>query len=97
MKIDVSDLFYNNKVIKDKTLKKAELKKIIREKEIQLLKLEQHIEKSETCAEVYNKVIIDKAILNKELNDLSKNRFLERVKKLIPHKKTKICDYFRSK
>ena len=84
-------------MIKDKTLKKAELKKIIREKEIQLLKLEQHIEKSETCAEVYNKVIIDKAILNKELNDLSKNRFLERVKKLIPHKKTKICDYFRSK
>ena len=78
-------------------MKKTDLKKAIREKEIQLLKLEQHIEKSETCAEVYNKVILEKAILNKELQDLSKNKFLERAKKLIPHKKTNICDDFKSK
>ena len=73
------------------------LEKAIREKEIQLLKLEQHIEKSETCAEVYNKVILEKAILNKELQDASKNKFTERVKQLIPHKKTLICDYFKNK
>ena len=45
--------------------------------------------------EVYNKVILEKAILNKELQDASKNKFTERVKQLIPHKKTLICDYFK--
>lgn len=78
-------------------MKKKDLKQAIKEKEIQLSKLEQHIDKSETCAEVYNKVILEKAILNKELQDCEKNRFLERAKRLIPHKKTKICDYFKSK
>ena len=76
-------------------MKKKDLKKAIKEKEIQLSKLEQHIDKSSTCAEVYNKVILEKAILNKELSDMEKNTFAERVKKLIPHKKTLICDYFK--
>ncbi len=76
-------------------MKKKDLKQAIKEKEIQLSKLEQHIEKSNTCAEVYNKVILEKAILNKELQDASKNKFLERAKQLIPHKKTLICDYFK--
>ncbi len=78
-------------------MKKKDLKQAIKEKEIQLSKLEQHIEKSNTCAEVYNKVILEKAILNKELQDASKNKFTERVKQLIPHKKTLICDYFKNK
>lgn len=78
-------------------MKKKDLKQAIREKEIQLSKLEQHIDKSKTCAEVYNNVIMEKAILNKELQDASKNKFSERIKKLIPHKKTAICDYFKSK
>ena len=69
-------------------MKKKDLKQAIKEKEIQLSKLEQHIEKSNTCAEVYNKVILEKAILNKELQDASKNKFLERAKTLI-------CDYFK--
>ena len=61
-------------------MKKKDLKKAIKEKEIQLSKLEQHIEKSNTCAEVYNKVILEKAILNKELSDMENNTFVERVK-----------------
>ena len=76
-------------------MKKKDLKQAIKEKEIQLSKLEQHIEKYNTCAEVYNKVILEKAILNKELQDASKNKFLEQAKQLIPHKKTLICDYFK--
>jgi len=76
-------------------LKKKDLKKAIKEKEIQLSKLEQHIDKSKTCAEVYNNVVLEKAILNKELKDSKQNKFIERVKKLIPHKKTLICDYFK--
>ena len=55
-------------------MKKKDLKKAIKEKEIQLSKLEQHIDKSNTCAEVYNKVILEKAILNKELSDMEKNQ-----------------------
>lgn len=76
-------------------MKKKDLKDAIREKEIQLSKLEQHIDKSKTCAEVYDNVLLEKAILNKELQDANKNKFVERVKKLIPHKKNKICDYFK--
>ena len=77
-------------------MKKKDLKQAIREKEIQLSKLEQHIEKSKTCAEVYDNVLLEKAILNKELQDSATNKFVERVKKLVPHKKTLICDYFNN-
>ena len=76
-------------------MKKKDLKQAIREKEIQLSNLEQHMEKSKTCAEVYNNVLMEKAILNKELQDSMKNSFVEGVKKLIPHKKKLICDYFK--
>ena len=78
-------------------MKRKDLKQSIKEKEIQLSKLEQHIEKSNVCAEVYNRVILEKAILKKELDDSQKNMFFERAKQLIPHKKTRICDYFNSK
>ncbi|MBR1943733.1 hypothetical protein IJ843_08370 [bacterium] len=77
-------------------MKKKDLKQAIREKEIQLSKLEQHIEKSKTCAEVYDNVLLEKAILNKELQDATTNKFVERVKKLIPRKKKLICDYFNN-
>lgn len=76
-------------------LKKKDLKKAIKEKEIQLSKLEQHMDQSKTCAEVYNNVVLEKAILNQELKEMGKNKFAERIKKLIPHKKTLICDYFK--
>ena len=78
-------------------MNKKDLKKSISEKELQILKLRNHIDKSEVSADVYNKLILEKAILNKELQECTKNRFLERVKKLIPHKKKLICDYFKSK
>ena len=76
-------------------MKKKDLKQAIREKEIQLSNLEQHMEKSKTCAEVYNNILIDKAVLKKELQDSEKNTFVENIKKLVPHKKTLICDYFK--
>ncbi len=77
-------------------MKKKDLKKAIKEKEIQLSKLEQHIDKSKTCAEVYNNIILDKAILKQKLKETVANKFVEQVKRLIPHKKTLICDYFKS-
>lgn len=75
--------------------KTKNLKDSIKEKELQLAKLKLHVDKSTVCSDLYNKVVLEKAILNKELQDLEENNFLNSVKKLVPHKKTLICDYFR--
>lgn len=71
------------------------LKNSIKEKELQLAKLKFHIDKSLVCSDLYNKVVLEKAILNKELQDLQDDNLLTNVRKLMPHKKTLICDYFR--
>lgn len=74
---------------------KKELIRNIKEKEIQLAKLKEHVDKSTVCSDLYNKVVLEKAILKKELENLGKNNFFENIKNLLPHKKTLICDYFR--
>ena len=74
---------------------KKELIQSIREKEIQLAKLKEHIEKSSVCSDLYNKVVLEKAILKKELETSQKNKIFENIKNLIPRKKTLICDYFK--
>ena len=74
---------------------KIELIKSIREKEIQLAKLKEHIDKSSVCSDLYNKVVLEKAILKKELENLDKNKLIDGLKNLIPRKKVLICDYFR--
>ena len=74
---------------------KSEVIKSIRNKEIQLAKLKEHINKSTICSDLYNKVVLEKAILKKQLEDLDKNSILDNLKNLIPHKKTLICDYFK--
>lgn len=74
-----------------------DLEKSIREKKIQLDKLETHVDKSTVCSDLYNKVVLEKAVLNKELQDLENNTIMEKVKGLIPRKKTLICDYFKGK
>ncbi len=76
---------------------KNELIKSIREKEIQLAKLKEHIDKSSVCSDLYNKVVLEKAILKKELENLDKNKFIDGLKNLLPRKKVLICDYFSSK
>jgi len=74
---------------------KQELIKSIREKELQLAKLKEHVDKSSVCSDLYNKVVLEKAILKKELENLGKNKFVEGVKNFLPRKKTLICDYFK--
>lgn len=74
---------------------KKELLLSIKEKELQLAKLKPHVDKSSVCAELYNKVVLEKAILKKELEDSSKNAIIEGIKNLIPRKKVLICDYFK--
>lgn len=74
---------------------KNELIKAIREKEIQLEKLKAHVDTNPICSDLYNKVVLEKAILKKELENLNKNKLFENVKSLFGRKKTLICDYFR--
>ena len=74
---------------------KKELIQSIKEKEIQLAKLKEHVEKSSVCSDLYNKVVLEKSILKKELEDSQKNTFMQRIINLVPRKKTLICDYFK--
>lgn len=78
-----------------KKTKVKELKQAIKEKELQLAKLEAHVDKAAVCSDLYNKVVLEKAILKKELNDLGRNKFIDNIRRLMPRKKTLICDYFR--
>lgn len=74
---------------------KKELIQSIKEKEIQLAKLKEHVDKSSVCSDLYNKVVLEKAILKKELENSKKNTFMQRIINLVPRKKTLICDYFK--
>lgn len=75
---------------------KKQLIASIHEKELQLAKLKQHIDKSEVCSDLYNKVLLEKAILKKQLDDLKNNTIVARIKHLMPHRGEKlICDYFK--
>ncbi len=76
---------------------KKELIYSIKEKEVQLSKLQEHIDKSEVCSDLYNKVIIEKAIMAKQLEDLQNSSIISRIKHLFPCRKNLICDYFRRK
>lgn len=74
---------------------KRELIASIHEKELQLAKLKEHIDKSEICSDLYNKVLIEKAILKKQLEDLQNNSLVNRIKHLLPRQEKLICDYFK--
>lgn len=66
----------------------------IQEKETQLSKLREHIDKSEVCSDLYNKMLIEKAVLVKQLDDLQNRSLVNRIKHLLPRKEKLICDYF---
>ena len=73
---------------------KRKLIEQIAKKQVQLDKLIGHVNKSAICSQLYNKVVIEKAILKKQLDDLNKNKLAEKIVRLFPHKKMLICDYF---
>ena len=75
---------------------KKELIKSIREKELQLAKLQKHIDKSKVCSDLYNRVLIEKAVLKRQLDNLKSISLVERIKHLMPTRGERlICDYFR--
>ncbi|MCQ2738589.1 MAG: hypothetical protein MJ237_00010 [bacterium] len=73
---------------------KEQLQKRIHQTELQLKRLTQNCSGSTICEDLYNSLILQKAILKKQLDDLNKNPVIENIKKLIPRQKKLICDYF---
>ena len=70
------------------------LKKKIQQKEIQIRKLNSH-SNSNLCLQLYNTLILEKAVLKKQLEELSKNKFVEKIIKSFRREKL-ICDYFKN-
>lgn len=76
-------------------MKRENIISSIKNKEIQLSKLKEHIDKSEVCSDLYNKILIEKAILTKQLEDLKNKSLINRIKHLLPKQEKLICDYFK--
>ncbi len=79
----------------NKKEKIIELKSSILQKELQLKKLDSHVDSSKICSDLYNKVVIEKAELNKQLKDIENDNIVNNLFKILPKKKTLICDYFK--
>ena len=73
---------------------KERLKKQIQQKELQLKKLQLHQSSNEVCGGLYNTLVLEKAILKKELENLNKSPIVEKVKRAFRREKL-ICDYFQ--
>lgn len=70
------------------------LNKRIQQIELQLKKLSQTSTTNDVCEDLYNSLVLQKAILKKELQDLNKNPIVEKIRKIMPHREKLICDYF---
>lgn len=75
--------------------KKQKIKQAIQLKALQIKRLHLHQTSSEVCEQLCNTLILEKAILKKELEELEKNRLIETFKNFIPKKEKLICDYFK--
>ena len=73
---------------------KQQIKKRIQQIELQIKKISLHPTKTDISEDLCNSLILQKAILKKELEDLGKNKFVEGIKRMLPKKEKLICDYF---
>ena len=73
---------------------KQQIKKRIQQIELQIKKISLHPNKNEVCEDLCNSLILQKAILKKDLEELGKNPILEKIKKIVPRREKLICDYF---
>lgn len=81
-------------------MKKSEIIKKIEDTEEQIKLFKKRLTISDLCVDMYDEAILNKAILNKQLQDCDKNVLSESFKKVIrkftPNKKkVLICDYFK--
>ena len=73
---------------------KEQIKKRIQQTELQIKKLNLHANSSDVCEDLYNSLILQKAVLKKQLEDLDKNPLVEKIRKIMPRREKLICDYF---
>ena len=73
---------------------KQQLKKRIQQAELQIKKLNTLATDSDVCEDLYNSLILQKAVMKKQLQDLEKNPIIEKLKKIVPRREKLICDYF---
>lgn len=73
---------------------KKQLAKRIQQTELQIKKLNIQASDSQVCEDLYNSLILQKAVMKKQLEELEKNPFVEKIKSLLPRKEKLICDYF---
>ncbi len=76
-------------------VRKHQLKKQIYQKELQIKKLHLHHSSSDICNQLYNTLILEKAVLKKELENLEKNPLLDKIKNILSKREKLICDYFK--
>lgn len=76
-------------------MNKHQLKKQILQKELQIKKIHLHCSSTDFCNEFYNSLIMEKAVLKKELEMLEQNPFIEKIKNLFSPRKKLICDYWK--
>ncbi len=74
---------------------KQQIQKRISQIELQLKKLNEQSCSNSVCDDLLNSLIMKKAILKKQLKDLSKNSLVEACKKILPRREKLICDYFK--
>lgn len=94
-KVDLNIVIRYYSFYVQEVIMKKELIISIKEKELQLAKLKMHLDKSSICNELYNKIVLEKAILKKQLEESSSSGFCKKIRNIIPRKKTLICDYFK--
>lgn len=93
-------LYISNKslliVLKEKIMnkKKAKLFSQIIKCKAEIDNLKPNIDKCDTIMTLYNKKIIEKAVLTKELNEVEDNLMVRLVRKFTPKKERTINDYF---
>ena len=71
-----------------------QIQKQVQQIELQLKKLSLQASGSEVCDDLINSLTLKKAVLKKDLQDMKKNPFIEKVKKILPRREKLICDYF---
>ena len=72
---------------------KEQLEKRIKQIELQLKKLS-FSNRNEVCEDLISSLILQKAVMKKQLETMEKNPVIESIKRILPHKEKLICDYF---
>jgi hypothetical protein len=76
----------------------SELLESIKILDIKITQMKKEAAKSETTASLYNRMLIERAVLRKKLENSKKNKIVDFIKskiKFVSKKEKLICDYFK--